>query len=83
MLAHFSELPNGPGDPGQSLLLSLRRMLWSSPKLWENPVRGIVLKCNDGIIAKVITTNGDYTEYTAMQYLAERTPIFLRPGLMA
>lgn len=49
-------------------------MLWNSVKLWENPVRGIVAKCSDDLVAKVLIANGDYTEYTAMQFLAERAP---------
>jgi hypothetical protein len=33
-----------------------------------------VVKCNEDIVAKVIWGNMDYTEYTSMQFLAERAP---------
>lgn len=52
----------------------LKRLIRESPTLWENPVRGIVVKCNEDIVAKVIWGNRDYTEYTSMQFLAERAP---------
>jgi hypothetical protein len=61
-------------DTEHSFLSAIRRMLWDSKKLWENPIRGVVVQCNDDIIAKVITTKGDYIEYTALRYLAEYVP---------
>lgn len=39
-----------------------------------NDVETAEIKCNDDIVAKVISTNGNYTEYTALQYLAEQAP---------
>ena len=33
-----------------------------------------MLECNDHIVAKVVSGNDDYTEYTTMQYLAEHAP---------
>ncbi|PYI11672.1 hypothetical protein BO78DRAFT_403072 [Aspergillus sclerotiicarbonarius CBS 121057] len=54
-----------------SLTRSLKHLLWNSPRVWEDPSRGIVVKCSDHIIAKVVTGNKDYTEYTSIQYLAE------------
>ena len=69
-----------------SLVPSLRQRLWNSPKLWESPVRGVVIKCNETIAAKVITGNKDYTEYTSMQYLMKQTPDIPAPrpdGLIA
>ncbi|KAJ6034784.1 hypothetical protein N7460_008959 [Penicillium canescens] len=74
MLTPFSNFSDGYMGTEHSFLSAIRRMLWDSKKLWENPIRGIVVQCNDDIIAKVITTNGDYTEYTALQYLAEQVP---------
>jgi hypothetical protein len=74
LLAQYSEASNSLEDPRKSLALSLRRMCWDSPKLWENPVRGVVVKCSDEIIAKVVTEDDDYTEYTALQYLAKHAP---------
>ncbi|QKX58672.1 uncharacterized protein TRUGW13939_05799 [Talaromyces rugulosus] len=68
------------------LLLSVKQLLWDSLKLWENPVRGVVVKCNDNIIAKLITGNKDYTEYTSMEYPARKAPDIPSPrphGLIA
>ncbi|OJD25981.1 hypothetical protein ACJ73_02645 [Blastomyces percursus] len=64
------------GDAEQSLLLPLKSLLWDSTKIWENLVRGVVVKCNGDIVAKVVTGNTDYTEYTTLQFLAERRPRF-------
>lgn len=64
----------------------LKQLLWDSLKLWESPVRGVVVKCNEDIVAKVVTGNKDYTEYTSMQYLMKQAPDIpaLRPhGLVA
>jgi hypothetical protein len=61
-------------DAGHSLLGPWRQLLWSSQKLWENPVRDVVVKCDDGLVAKVVVTSGNYTEYTTLQYLAGREP---------
>ncbi|CAG8348286.1 unnamed protein product [Penicillium salamii] len=74
LLTSFSNSPDGSMDTEQSFLLAIRRMLWESKKIWENPIRGIVVQCSDDIVAKVITTKGDYTEYTSLQYLAEQIP---------
>ncbi|KUL81566.1 hypothetical protein ZTR_09938 [Talaromyces verruculosus] len=70
----------------KSLTLSLKQLLWDSLKLWENPVRGIVVKCNNEIVAKVITGNTDYTEYTSIEYLMKKAPDIPAPrphGLIA
>ncbi|GKZ29603.1 hypothetical protein AbraIFM66950_005757 [Aspergillus brasiliensis] len=70
----------------KSLVSSLRTLLWTSPQLWQSPIRGMVVKCNEEIIAKVITGNSDYTEYTSMQFLEERAPEIPAPkphGLVA
>jgi hypothetical protein len=60
----------------QRLLAGVKNLIWNSPKLWELHVRDVVVKCNDNIVAKVISGNkiGDYTEYTTMQYLAQSAP---------
>lgn len=68
------------------LVLSLKQLLWDSPKLWESYVRGVVVKCNENIVAKVLTGNEDYTEYTSMQYLMRQAPDIPAPrphGLIA
>lgn len=73
-------------DAEELLVVSLKQLLWDSSKLWESVVRGVVVKCNEDIVAKVITGNKDYTEYTSMQYLAERAsdlPIPRPHGLIA
>jgi len=73
-LAEYLE-PDGPfQDPTQCLVLVLKRMISDSEKLWEGPTRGVVLKCNDNLVAKIIRGNSDYTEYTSLQYLAEHAP---------
>ncbi|PLB48814.1 hypothetical protein P170DRAFT_407493 [Aspergillus steynii IBT 23096] len=63
----------------ESLMRSLNRLLWDSPKMWENVVRGVVVRCSDEIIAKVIDGRIDYTEYTSMQYLMKWAPDFPAP----
>lgn len=88
LLAQFSggPLEDGPSDNREALIVSLKQLLLKSPKLWENPVRGVVVKCNDDIVAKVILGNRDYTEYTSMEFLAERAPDIPAPrphGLIA
>lgn len=74
MLTTFSDFSDGWMDSEHSLVPVLQRMLWNCKKIWEAPTRGIVVQCNDEIVAKVISTKGDYTEYTALQYLAEQAP---------
>ncbi|KAI1940907.1 hypothetical protein LOZ57_005842 [Ophidiomyces ophidiicola] len=74
LLKQYS-LPEGFDNPEQTLLHSLKQLLWKSPKLWENVVRGIVVKCSDDIVIKLLSQRiPEYTEYTTLQYLAERLP---------
>jgi hypothetical protein len=61
-------------DLSQALVHVLSQMISSCEKLWEFPTRGVVLKCNATLVAKIIRGNHDYTEYTAMKYLAEHAP---------
>ena len=49
-------------------------MISNSEKLWEGLTRGVVLKCNDELMAKIIGGNSDYTEYTSIQNLAQHAP---------
>ncbi|RHZ51900.1 hypothetical protein CDV55_103613 [Aspergillus turcosus] len=44
------------------------------PKAMGKSCSGVVVNCDDDIVAKVVVTSGDYTEYTTLQYLAERAP---------
>lgn len=37
-------------------------------------MRGMVVKCSETIVAKVVVGNRDSTEYTSMRFLAERAP---------
>lgn len=87
LLARYSEDGvNESSDVEESFIVSLKRLLWDSLKLWENPVRGCVVKCDKNIVAKVITGNKDYTEYTSMEYLARKAPDIPAPrphGLVA
>jgi hypothetical protein len=48
-------------------------------KLWEFPTRGVVLKCDDELVAKVIGNDEDYTKYASIQYLADNAPDILAP----
>ncbi|TVY50381.1 hypothetical protein LCER1_G007878 [Lachnellula cervina] len=59
-----------------SLVTLLSRMILSCEKLWEGlaGTRGVVLKCNPRLAAKIIQGNDDYTEYTSLQYLEEHAP---------
>ncbi|EEQ28072.1 putative arabinan endo-1,5-alpha-L-arabinosidase [Microsporum canis] len=59
---------------GKQLVISLKQLIWESPKIWESAVRGVVLKCSDNVALKVIRQHPDYTEYTTLQYLAEKLP---------
>lgn len=59
---------------GHTLLASLKQLLWESPKLWDRFYRGVVVKCSDQVVVKVISDDRDSTEYSAMQYLAEKVP---------
>lgn len=67
--------PDGLNNSEKLLATLLKGLIRGSPQIWENPVRGVVVKCDNGIIIKVITDRSeDYTEYTSMQYIAERVP---------
>ncbi|GAD92628.1 hypothetical protein PVAR5_1221 [Paecilomyces variotii No. 5] len=68
------------------LAKSLKGLLWDPAVLWESPARGVVVKCSEDIVAKVIIGNRDYTEYTSMQYLENWAPDIPAPrphGLIA
>lgn len=64
LLAQFSgeNFKDEPSENNEGLVISLERLIWESPKLWESPIRGVVVKCNDKIVAKVIVETKDYTE---------------------
>lgn len=85
--ALITTYPEGPSnDPDKTLATSLKQLLWDSPKLWESPVRGVVVQCSDNIVAKVVVEDQDFTEYTSMQFLAKRAPDIPAPrvhGLIA
>ncbi|KAJ5155480.1 hypothetical protein N7492_008283 [Penicillium capsulatum] len=88
LLARLSggSLNDWSGRNGEALVLPLKKLLWKSSKLWENPLRGVVVKCNDDVVAKVILGNKDYTEYASMEFLAEHAPDIPAPrphGLIA
>lgn len=73
-LAKYLE-PDSPfQDPTQCLVTVLKRMIPDCERLWEGLTRGVVLKCGDNLVAKIIRGNDDYTEYTSLQYLAEHAP---------
>lgn len=61
-------------DSPENLKEAIKQMLTRTEKLWEDPIRGVVLKCNDNLAVKVVRGYNDPTEYTSMQYLAEHAP---------
>lgn len=61
-------------DSLDGLMKAIKRMLAQPDKLWEDPLRGVVLKCNDDLAVKVVRGYNDHTEYTSMQYLAKHAP---------
>ncbi|TVY15400.1 hypothetical protein LARI1_G006764 [Lachnellula arida] len=70
--------PPGPPPPrkemsGQTLVRSLKHMISTCERCWDD-MRGVVLKCNGSIAAKILSGTHDYTEYTALQYLALHMP---------
>lgn len=73
-LSSYTEPEFGSELIGSSLVSLLSQMVLSCERLWEFPTRGVVLKCNANLIAKIIRGNDDYTEYTSIQYLAEYAP---------
>ncbi|KAJ9302758.1 hypothetical protein DTO271G3_132 [Paecilomyces variotii] len=87
LLTRYSEGQDSRSNTTEeSLAISLKKLLWDSPVIWECPVRGVVVKCSEDIVAKVITGHRDYTEYTSMQYLEEKMPDIPAPrphGLIA
>ncbi|OBT82524.1 hypothetical protein VE02_08634 [Pseudogymnoascus sp. 03VT05] len=70
-------------DSPDSLMKTIKRMLAQPEKLWEDPTRGVVLKCNDDLSVKVVRGYNDHTEYTSMQYLAELAPDIPAPSHMS
>ena len=73
-LSSYTEPPFGSELTGSSLVSMLSQMILKCERLWEFPTRGVVLKCNANLIAKIIRGNDDYTEYTSIQHLAEYAP---------
>ncbi|WEW56194.1 hypothetical protein PRK78_001631 [Emydomyces testavorans] len=68
LLAQYPGIPSNSNNAEYLLASSLKQLIWNSPKIWESPVRGVVVRGNDGIVVKVITQeNEDYTEYTSLQ----------------
>ncbi|KAJ8068469.1 hypothetical protein OCU04_004023 [Sclerotinia nivalis] len=63
----------------QCLVSALKHLILNSEKLCELPTRGVVLKCSDHLVAKIIRGNDDYTEYTSLQYLQDNAPALLAP----
>ncbi|TVY31713.1 hypothetical protein LSUB1_G008918 [Lachnellula subtilissima] len=74
VLSSYMEPDSGSELIGASIIPPLSRMILSCEKLWEVPTRGVVLKCNSRLVAKIIQGNDDYTEYTSIQYLEEHAP---------
>ncbi|KAF7865704.1 hypothetical protein EAF04_005870 [Stromatinia cepivora] len=62
----------------QCLVSALKHLIVNSEKLCELPMGGVVLKCSDHLVAKIIRNN-DYTEYTLLQYLQDNAPALLAP----
>ncbi|KAH8434553.1 uncharacterized protein LDX57_012196 [Aspergillus melleus] len=86
LLAQYSTQEDGSIGDEKTLVSALTKLIWESPKLWESPIRGVVVKCSEDIIAKIVAGYGDYTEYTSMQYLMKQAPDIPAPrphGLIA
>lgn len=62
-------------DEEERLAEAVRDLIWESPTIWEGFQRGVVVECCEGIVAKINSDGGeDTTEYTSMQFLAEKAP---------
>ncbi|OOO04132.1 hypothetical protein OAory_01049790 [Aspergillus oryzae] len=81
MLGQYSGgwLDNKSIDAEQSLIASLKQLIWDSPKIWESSVRGVVVKCNEDIVAKVIT--GSQTLAQAWPSLSHKEKISIQHQL--
>ncbi|DAA78836.1 TPA_exp: hypothetical protein A8136_2621 [Trichophyton benhamiae CBS 112371] len=84
----------GEKPKGEEFLLgaSLKRLLLGSGKIWEGPARGLAVKCSEGIVAKVIMGNKEYTRphgliafapfcVVSMSYIPGMTPTKAWPSL--
>ncbi|OJJ49026.1 hypothetical protein ASPZODRAFT_149986 [Penicilliopsis zonata CBS 506.65] len=75
---YSSEGPDEMLGDQEKLLSSLKQLLRKSPRIWDNFFTGMVVKCNERIVAKVGIQNDEdnpeYTEYTSMQYLEQQVP---------
>jgi hypothetical protein len=60
LLKRFSESDAQPTDAGHALLGPLRQLLWSSQKLWEDPVRGV---CTSLTRTLSLTEENDWYSY--------------------
>jgi hypothetical protein len=65
-LSRYMDPKSKSQDLSQPLVYLLSQMILNCERLWEFPTRGVVLKCNENLIAKIIRGNDDYTEYTSI-----------------
>ncbi|KAG5208240.1 APH domain-containing protein [Trichophyton interdigitale] len=59
---------------GEDLATSLKSLILSSERVFDNIIRGAVVKANDDIAIKVFPDNRDLTEYHNLQYLVRHAP---------
>ncbi len=73
-LLHLPE--DSSAMPGSSITGALTRLLKSSEVLWrsESSSNRYIVKCDAEIIVKCVDNNGDFTEYTSIQYLETHKP---------
>ncbi|KAI9796236.1 MAG: hypothetical protein M1825_000860 [Sarcosagium campestre] len=74
ILARYAKTDAPVESPEESLACSIIRMLLESPIVWEFHAHGLVVRCDPSTVAKVVTGNNDYTEYTALQFLETHAP---------
>lgn len=72
--AQISNSHRVSGNHELELATSIKQLLRGSPKIWECPVRGMIVRWSEQIVGKVIQREIDTTEYTSLQFLADKVP---------
>lgn len=58
----------------KGLVDAIKKMISASTTVWEQDLKGAVLRLNEDIAAKIVWANKDYTEYSSLQYLEAHAP---------
>ena len=82
---HAHDISN---EQPQSLSVNLSNIIKISEIIWQSKAccGHAVVKCSANIVAKIVLSFEDYTEYISLQYLAQHAPDIPAPkplGLMA